>query len=347
MGSFAIDQRVDDATVQEVKDLLTADDIVVSDDKPLPVLGTMPELEGFASWINSEELTREDLKGKVVLVDFWTYSCINCIRTFPYLSEWWNKYQDEDFVLLGIHTPEFQFEKDRDNVIEAAQKNNLTFPIAQDNDFVTWRNFNNRYWPAKYLFDKKGQLRYVHFGEGKYDETEKAIQQLLAIDEDLAEVDAKKAKGVRSPETYFGYWRSENFASNEALKKDEVREYSFPEVLGPNEWALEGKWNVERQHSQAHEAGAKFRFRYSASVANLVMSIDGGGLQDVIVRLDGKEVPDELMGEHTKPSKGEEGTFTVVDFSDLYELISGEPGDHVLEIETLDEGLQIFAITFG
>ncbi len=347
LGSFAIDMRVDESTVQEVKDLLTADDIVVSDTDALPVLGTMPELEGFASWINSEALMREDLKGKVVLVDFWTYSCINYIRTFPYLVDWWDKYQDDDFVLLGIHTPEFGFEKDRDNVIEAMEKHGLKFPVAQDNDFVTWKNFNNRYWPAKYLFDKEGQLRYVHFGEGKYDDTEKAIQQLLAVDKELTVTDAPTAKGVKSPETYFGYWRSENFASNEALKQDESRAYSFPASLGANEWALEGEWNIERQHAQAQEKGAKFRFRYNASVANLVMAIDGGDLQDIVVYLDGKEVPDDLMGAHVKPSKSEDGTFTTVSFSDLYELIAGEPGEHILEIETLEAGLQIFAITFG
>lgn len=131
----------------------------------LPFLGTMPAINGISSWINSDELTAEDLKGKVMLIDFWTYSCINCIRTLPYMHDWWKKYEDDGLLIIGVHSPEFDFEKVRENVVEAAKKYSLTYPIAQDNDFVTWKNFNNHYWPAKYLFDRDGNLRYFHFGD--------------------------------------------------------------------------------------------------------------------------------------------------------------------------------------
>ena len=328
LGGVSINERVDDQTVQEITNLLTVDEIDAK--KELPVLGTLPEIEEIASWINTEPLTREDLLGKVVLVDFWTYSCINCIRTLPYIESWWEQYKDEDFILLGMHTPEFRFEHDRDNVIKAMKKYNLTHPVGQDNDYTTWRNFNNRYWPAKYLFDKQGQLRYTHFGEGKYEETERAIQQLLAVDQDLADVNGERAKGVGSPETYFGYWRDENFSSPEDVQKDVVVDYSVPAKLDLNDWAFQGNWKIEHKHSEAQEAGAKFFFRYRAGVANVVMATADGKPQKVIVRLDGKEI-------------GE----IEVSFSDLYELIRQVPGEHVLEIETTEPGLQIFAITFG
>ncbi|PJA45052.1 hypothetical protein CO174_05200 [Candidatus Uhrbacteria bacterium CG_4_9_14_3_um_filter_50_9] len=322
-----------------------SEDIVRAED--LPILGTMPDIEGIAGWINSDELTQSDLEGKVVLIDFWTYSCINCIRTFPYITEWWSKYQEEDFVIIGVHTPEFEFEKKYDNVVEATVKHGIEFPVALDNDYVTWRNFSNHYWPAKYIFDQQGNLRYTHFGEGAYDETEGVIQALLGVSMDLTEAEFPDFANIRSPETYFGYWRTENFASNENLVEDVPTTYSLPEALSLNEWALLGEWNIQYQHAEAIGAGAKFQFHYSASVANLVMATSDGTLQDVIVRLDGEVVPTESLGTHIMKDELTGGTFVQVEFSDLYELIRSEPGEHILEIETLEPGLEIYAITFG
>lgn len=313
----------------------------------LPYLGSMPTIEGIEGWINTDALTNEDLEGKVVLIDFWTYSCINCIRTLPYITDWWSKYEDDGLVILGVHTPEFAFEKEYDNVVEAAAKHGIEFPIAQDNDYVTWRNFNNRYWPAKYLFDQEGNLRYFHFGEGKYEETERAIQSLLAVEDDVTTGDTVDFSSIGSPETYFGSWRAENFTSPEGMKLVVPTTYSLPETLALNEWALEGDWTVQDKHSEALSSGARFLFRYKAGVANLVMSTADGRLDDVVVRLDGEAVPDEYLGTHVVKDELTGGTFVQVEFSDLYELIDGEVGDHVLEIEALEPGLQIYAITFG
>jgi thiol-disulfide isomerase/thioredoxin len=318
-----------------------------ADEIELPILGTLPSIEGINGWINSEALTNTDLEGKVVLVDFWTYSCINCIRTLPYITDWWSKYEDDGLVILGVHTPEFEFEKEYDNVVEAAAKYGIEFPIAQDNNYVTWRNFNNRYWPAKYLFDQDGNLRYYHFGEGSYDETELAIQSLLSIDEDVTTGKTVDFASIGSPETYFGSWRAERFVSPEGLVFIFPTDYSLPEEVALNEWALDGEWSVQDKYSEALEPGARFMFHYSAGVANLVMATEDGKLDDVVVRLDGEPVPDEYMGAHVVKDELTGGTFVQVEFSDLYELIDGEVGEHVLEIEALEPGLQIYAITFG
>lgn len=313
----------------------------------LPYLGQLPNIEGIASWINSDELSAEDLKDRVILIDFWTYSCINCIRTLPYIRDWWEKYEEDDLLIIGVHTPEFEFEKIRENVIEAAQKYDLTHPIAQDNAYVTWRNFNNRYWPAKYLFDREGNLRYYHFGEGKYNETEAAIQALLGVEEEMTTGETPDYASINSPETYFGWWRDERFVSPEGVVGDSAVDYSLPDELDLNQWALEGSWIINEKYSEAQTAGARFHFRYSASIANLVMATRDGELQDVVVKLDGEVVPSEFLGQHLVTDELTGQTFIQVEFSDLYELISGKPGEHVLEIEVLEPGLQIYAITFG
>ncbi len=315
----------------------------------LPLLGTLPPIDGIAGWINTDKLTQEDLQGNVVLVDFWTYSCINCIRTLPYIQAWHEAYQDDGLLILGVHTPEFGFEKVYDNVVAAATKHGLTYPIAQDNDFTTWNNFSNRYWPAKYLFDRDGNLRYYHFGEGSYDEAEAAIVQLLGTDvaEMFVQANTPDRKNISSPETYFGWWRAENFVSPEGIIQDETITYTAPGTLALNQWSLSGDWSVEYQHSQAQSAGARFAFRYSASVANLVMATSNNSLQDVVVYLDGAPVPPELLGAHTVTDELTSGTFVQVDVSDLFEIVSGAPGEHLLEIEALEPGLQIYAITFG
>ncbi|NQV90437.1 redoxin domain-containing protein [Candidatus Uhrbacteria bacterium] len=316
-------------------------------EEELPHLGTFPPIEGIASWINSEELSSESLKGKVVLIDFWTYSCINCIRTFPYLRDWWEKYEDDGLVIIGVHAPEFEFEKSRENVLIAAEKYGLAYPIALDNDFVTWKNFRNQYWPAEYLFDQSGELRYFHFGEGHYNETERAIQTLLNVKAEMTEEDLPNFAGIKSPETYFGWWRAERFASPEGIVTDLTTDYSFPDSNRSNEWALEGAWTINEKYSEANSSGARFRFTYNASIANLVMATRDGVIQDVVVRLDGEVVSPDLLGTNLVVDELTEQTFVQVEFSQLYELIDGDPAVHTLEIETLEPGLQIYAITFG
>jgi thiol-disulfide isomerase/thioredoxin len=283
------------------------------------------------------------LEGKVVLIDFWTYSCINCIRTYPYLKAWWGKYQDEDFIMIGVHTPEFPFEKNLANVEKAAKDSELTFPIALDNDYVTWRNFHNRFWPAKYLFDKDGQLRYTHFGEGKYEETEAVIQQLLGVEEELAdgpEVDFSK---IKSPETYLGWARMERFASPEQLVRNQVNTFTTPETLALNNWGLSGDWLVEEEYSESRSQGSVF-FQYNSAAVNIVAESEEEASLEI--RIDGNPVPADLRGKDI--TEEPDGTTRVrIQDATLYELIHGDGEAHLIEIISPEEGVKIYTFTFG
>jgi len=226
----------------------------------LPVKGEAPELAGIDGWINSEPLTLEELRGKVVLVDFWTYTCINCIRTFPHITAWYEKYKDNGFVLLGIHSPEFRFEKEKENVEREARKNNLTYPIALDNDMKTWNAFANRYWPAKYLLDVEGNIRYIHFGEGRYEETEKAIQQLLLEAGHLSVNEVTEVKEaamgvdigkIGTPEIYLGYLRINNLGNkDEGVLPGTTHTFSEVKSVEENRFYFVGDWKIEREFSE-------------------------------------------------------------------------------------------------
>ena len=301
----------------------------VSPSGELPKLGPMPEIAGIAAWLNSPPLTREDLKGKVVLIDFMTYSCINCIRTFPYTNAWHDKYKDDGLLIIGMHTPEFEFEKDADNVRKALAQFGITFPVALDNDYVTWNHFNNQYWPAKYLFDRDGILRYRHFGEGRYEETEEAIQQLLGVKEDVVRSAVPDFGNIRSPETYFGLARGERFASPEPARRDQASAYSLPKTLSPNAWALSGDWIVRDEYAESAGTGAALSFRFYAGTANLVMASADGMPKSVIAAIDGNGIGAGPVAEST-----------------LYEFRAEAPGDHTLTL-TLDPGVRVYAITFG
>jgi cytochrome c biogenesis protein CcdA/thiol-disulfide isomerase/thioredoxin len=320
-------------------------------DSSLPVLGTMPEFKEIASWINSPPLTPESLRGKVVLVDFWTYSCINCIRTLPYVTGWYDKYRDDGFVVVGVHTPEFAFEKDEGNVRKAISRYGIRYPVALDNFYGTWKAYDNRYWPAHYLFDAQGRLREVHFGEGKYEETERAIQSLLmeakllhapvGLDRRTSEVDFSR---IDSPETYIGYARAQNFASPQATAEDRALDYTAPASLGLNRWALLGTWKVRRESAELESPGGGVRFHFKAPKLNLVMSGNGAKVNATVL-LDGKRVPAHARGTDT----GADGRL-VVGPPRLYNLVTlpaRDRGDHVFEIEFENPGVNLYAFTFG
>lgn len=322
----------------------------------LPVEGRMPELSGAVEWLNSPPLTAAGLRGKVVLVDFWTYSCINCLRALPYVSAWAEKYKDQGLVVIGVHAPEFAFEKDIGNVRQATKDLNLTYPIAVDNDYAIWRAFNNQYWPAHYFIDAKGQIRHHHFGEGEYDQSEKVIQQLLAeagqtgIAADVVKVDAQGAQAaadmsnVKSPETYIGYARAENFASAGGAVKDKPGTYAAAADLTLNQWDLSGDWTVEGERAVLGKPNGGVRYRFHARDLHLVLgpSADGKPVR-FKVTVDGK--PPEA--DHGVDVAGD-GT-GVVSEQRLYQLVrqSGPVTDRLFEIEFLDPGVQAFAFTFG
>ncbi|MBY5818710.1 cytochrome c biogenesis protein DipZ [Rhizobium leguminosarum] len=321
----------------------------------LPVEGPAPSLDGAVEWLNSEPLTTEQLRGKVVLVDFWTYSCINCIRTIPYVRAWAKKYADQGLVVIGVHAPEFAFEKKIDNVKKAIGDFQIGYPVAIDNDYGIWRAFENSYWPAAYLIDAKGQIRYHHFGEGNYNRTEKAIQDLLRESGSQTTASAPvvpDAKGVeagpdlgniRSGETYLGYQQAANFASPEGLQADTARNYTIAEP-GLNGWGLSGTWTVGRDQATLDQPGGGITYRFSARDLHLVL---GPGAGDKPIRFQVK-----VDGKAPGPDHGSDidadgnGTVTA---TRLYQLVrqSGTVAARNFEIRFLDPGVQAYAFTFG
>jgi cytochrome c biogenesis protein CcdA/thiol-disulfide isomerase/thioredoxin len=255
----------------------------------LPVEGQIPSLSGAVEWLNSPPLTVEALRGKVVLVDFWTYSCINCLRAIPYVRAWAEKYKDQGLVVIGVHAPEFAFEKNIDNVRRAAKDLKLDYPIAIDNDYAIWRGFDNQYWPAHYFVDAQGRIRHHHFGEGEYDQSEKVIQQLLAeagkdnVARDVVKVDAQGAEAapdlddVRSPETYIGYQRAENFASPGGAEPDKRASYAAASDLRLNQWALAGDWTIGGERAVLNAPNGRIVYRFHARDLHLVLGPGADG----------------------------------------------------------------------
>jgi len=323
-------------------------------DGTLPVLAdAMPEFAGIEAWLNSDPLTAAKLKGKVVLIDFWTYSCINCIRTLPYVTSWHEKYKDKGFTVVGVHTPEFAFEKEEKNVRDAIKRHDITYPVALDNDYATWNAYDNHYWPAHYLFDAQGRLRYVHFGEGKYDETERNIQALLkeaGQDAEMAVTEAVETPDfnkVASPETYLGYGRMQYLGSVEEVARNAAGTYSVAKNPELNRFYFGGTWKVEEERAIPSK-DAKLVYRYSASTANLVMSGADGPALRVDVTLDGKPVPDAFRGEDLNVDEAGK-TYLLVKEERLYEITDGHGtyGQHVLELSFPEPGTSAYAFTFG
>jgi cytochrome c biogenesis protein CcdA/thiol-disulfide isomerase/thioredoxin len=317
----------------------------------------LDSLSGATSWINSLPLDAGQLKGRVVLVDFWTYSCINCLRTLPYIRAWAEKYKDSELVVIGVHTPEFPFEKDLSNVHKAVRDLNITYPVALDNNYAIWNAFSNEYWPAHYFIDVNGKVRYQHFGEGAYDESEKWIRDLLkerngeqAIPGGIVNVQAQGAEAapdmddVQSPETYVGYARADHFASPGGLKQDEPQLYSAPAHLALNEWGFAGKWTDLDQTAMLGSAQGRILFRFHARDLHLVLGPGADG-QPVRFRV---TIDGQAPGENHGVDVDELGNGTVTDHR-LYQLVrqKGAVKDRVFEIEFADPAVQAFAFTFG
>ena len=321
----------------------------------LPVEGPMPSLGGAVEWLNSPPLTAEGLRGKVVLVDFWTYSCINCLRSLPYVRAWADKYKDQGLVVIGVHAPEFAFEKQPANVRQAVKDLHVDYPVAIDNDFAIWRAFRNNYWPAHYFIDAQGRVRHHHFGEGEYAQSEAVIQQLLReaghpVGNDVVAVHEAGAQAapdmadVQSPETYIGAERAERFASAGGEVRNVRRSYALPAQLALNQWGLGGDWTVLAEHAVVDQAGAKIAFRFHARDLHLVLSpaADGKPVR-IRVRVDGQPPSGDHGADVDAQGNG------VVDGQRLYQLVrqQGPVRDRLFEIEFLDPGAQAFAFTFG
>jgi cytochrome c biogenesis protein CcdA/thiol-disulfide isomerase/thioredoxin len=316
----------------------------------------MPPLDGATQWLNSEPLTVEGLRGKVVLIDFWTYSCINCIRALPYVRAWHEKYKDQGLVVIGVHAPEFAFEKSLRNVEREVRDLRIMYPVAVDNDYALWRAFSNQYWPAHYFVDAMGNIRHTHFGEGEYDRSERVIQQLLAEagrGDAVGELVTAHGEGaalpsdelrVLSPETYVGHSRAENFVSPGGQVPGRSHDYTVPQRLGLNDWALDGNWTVADEDAVLSSGTGRIVFRFQARDLHLVLGprADGEAVR-FRVRLDGA-APGADRG--TDVDAAGEGEVTE---HRLYQLIrqSGEIRDRLFEIEFSNPGVMAYAFTFG
>jgi thiol-disulfide isomerase/thioredoxin len=317
--------------------------------------GSLPDLDGAIGWLNSAPLNRKSLRGKVVLIDFWTYTCINSLRPLPYVKSWAAKYKDAGLVVIGVHTPEFSFEHEPANVENALRDSKVIYPVAIDSNYRIWQAFNNEFWPAQYLIDGKGRIRYHHFGEGDYVEIEHVIQELLkengatGLDEATVSVsaggvEAAPSEDVRSPETYIGYRQAERFASLERMAHDSPRVYSPPVRPSLNRWGLSGPWNVGGESAVLQIAPGTIVFRFHSRDLHMVLgpTKDGKSVH-FRVKLDGA-VPGADCGSDSAPDGSGE-----VREPRLYQLIrqKGQIKDRTLEIEFLDPGVQTFAFTFG
>ncbi|HXS03829.1 MAG TPA: cytochrome c biogenesis protein DipZ [Rhodanobacter sp.] len=322
---------------------------------PLPVEGEFPSLAGATGWLNSKPLTVESLRGKVVLVDFWTYSCINCIRTLPYVRGWYDKYKDHGLVIIGVHAPEFAFEKNPDNVAKAVKDLGVDYPVALDNDYAIWKGFNNEYWPAHYFIDAQGRIRSHHFGEGNYHESEDVIRQLLTaagqknlpggyVNDDHHGVEAASSNDpTRSPETYVGYARAQNFAGGK-VAHDDAWDYHAPKAYGTNQWSLDGRWTVHDEYAGLDRAGGSITYRFRGRDLHLVLGPGGDGKPVRFrVTIDGKP-PGADHGMDTDATGN--GT---VDSQRLYQLVrqANGTGERLFEITFLDPGVRAYAFTFG
>jgi thiol-disulfide isomerase/thioredoxin len=327
-----------------------------SSTRALPVEGALPSLTGATGWLNSQPLTPQTLRGKVVLVDFWTYTCINWQRTQPYVRAWAEKYKDQGLVVIGVHTPEFGFEKNVDNVRAGVKAFRVDYPVAIDSDYAIWRAFDNHYWPALYIVDAKGRIRYHQFGEGEYERTEAVIQRLLreagnsGIASDLVQVDARGSEvaadweNLQSSENYLGRDRTEGFASPGGARVGRGHSYDAPSALKLNQWGLSGDWTVKPDAVVLNKANGRVVYRFHARDVHLVMGPSSQGASVRFRVLLGGRAPGNAHGGDVD----EQGYGTVTG-QRLYQLIRQPTpiADRVFEIEFLDPGVEAYVFTFG
>jgi thiol-disulfide isomerase/thioredoxin len=309
----------------------------------------MPALDGATAWIGAEPLDLAELRGHVVVVDFWTLTCINWLRTEPYVRAWSQAYRDDGLVVVGVHTPEFSFEHDIGLVRQATAERSIDYPVALDNDYEVWSAFDNHYWPALYFVDADGVIRNHHFGEGRYEQSERVIQALLGVERELVSVEGRGVEAeadwdhLRTPETYLGYGRGERFASPGGAAFDDRRAYGLPERLRLNEWALAGEWTIESERVALDEAGGSIAYRFHARDAHLVLA--PGARAPIAFRM-------LLDGEAPGPSHGvdvDEDGNGVLREGRLYQLVRehGAVRERTLRITFAEPGAEAYAFTFG
>ena len=331
----------DNPIVQKELEKLSNDLKITS---PAPTIGSpAPDFIGITDWINSEPLTIKQLRGKVVLVDFWTYSCINCVRTLPYLKQWYNTYNDNGFVVVGVHTPEFEFEKNLANVNDAVKRFEIHYPVALDNNYATWRNYHNRYWPAHFIIDRNGIIQYIHFGEGEYLKTENTIRSLLGLSPKIKEEEKEKpllALG-QTPETYLGYSRAQRYTPQITLKQDKTAEYNFQGILADDQVGLNGTWFVAGEYIKSESDDAALMINFLANRVYLVMASENPAA--ITILLDGKPLQEKYFTAdvHDKAQ-------LLVKDSRMYDILNlkGDNGRHTLTLQ-VPKNVLLYAFTFG
>jgi thiol-disulfide isomerase/thioredoxin len=309
----------------------------------------MPSLGGATGWLNSEPLGPAELRGRVVLVNFWTLTCINWLRQEPYVRAWSQAYRDDGLIVIGVHTPEFSFEHEIDRVRQATEDRAIDYPVALDSDYAIWSAFDNQYWPALYFVDTGGGIRDQHFGEGRYEQSERVIQELLGIERELTAVEGAGVEAeadwdqVRTPETYLGYGRGNGLASPNRQSLDERRAYELPESLGFNSWALAGEWTIGREQVVLDGAGGSIAYRFHARDAHLVLSPGAREPIPFHVLLDG-----EAPGLSHGVDVDEDGNGLLRE-GRLYQLVRQHDGvrERTLEITFLGPGAEAYVFTFG
>jgi thiol-disulfide isomerase/thioredoxin len=354
--AFMNSQKVDNSLIAIFSPILpTVLEASVDPRSLLTEDGPMPGFNGGVAWLNSAPVSSQSLRGKVVLVNFWTYTCINSLRALPYVKGWAAKYQRSGLVVIGVHTPEFSVEKQRSNVADALNDLHITYPVVMDSNYRIWQNFNNQYWPGFYIIDAKGQIRYEHFGEGAYGDSERVIQELLKengatdldwnlVNDSAYGVEAPPSGDEESPESYIGYHQAERFSSPERLDHDKQRIYSPPAVLRLNHWGLSGSWNVNAESAVSQAPSGRIIFRFHSRDLHLVMAPTKDGKPVRFrVTLDG-QAPGADCGTDAAP----DGTGEVRE-PRLYQLIrqKGSVKDRTFEIEFLDPGVHALDFTFG
>ena len=287
-----------------------------------------PEFSGISAWLNSPPLTLESLRGKVVLVQFWTYSCINCLRTLPYVTKWHEQYKDKGLVVVGVHTPEFAFEKERANLESAIKRLGIHYPVAQDNQYRTWRAFGNQYWPAAYLIDRSGTVVATQFGEGGYQQMENAIARLVGERAPIAQTSDPDLSAVATPEMYLGSEKNDGAIADQQIATSGERPYALPDSVPQNRFALSGRWDVAGDRATSSADGDEIVLRFNAPKVNLVAGSVSPQTLSMIV--DGVQQPP-----------------VVVDGSRLYSLYNGASGEHELRMRVPKAGLSAYSFTFG
>ena len=309
----------------------------------------MPPFAGAAEWLNSEPLGPAELRGHVVLVNFWTLTCINWLRQEPYVRAWSQTYRDDGLIVIGVHTPEFTFEHEIDRIRPAIKERGIDYPVAVDNDYAIWSAFANHYWPALYFIDKEGIIHDEQFGEGRYEQSERVIQQLLGVERELVTVEGVGVEApadwddLHSPETYLGYERSERFSSADGAAFDEPHRYELPERLDVNHWSLDGEWTIGSENVVLDQPGGSIAYRFHARDAHLVLSAGARAPVPFRVLLDGR-----APGQSHGVDVDEDGTGLLRD-GRLYQLVREHDPVHerTLQITFLESGAEAYALTFG